>query len=456
MFDIIFLAALFALLIQNELPLLAVGGIVVCSLRGLAGWLADRVKFRRLEFAIVVFLAYWLANYFWSTRSIDNLFSYGFLRRDGALLVSYPAFFFLLHWRLRPGYFKFFWFFFFTCLSLMAVCGSAVLLNLPYTAPLESLRLAGMESEFAGSRLFYAWYQAHDTAAGMYAIASLMLAALLMEGRLGRRVRIYVWMMFLSCLAGLAFTFGRSGYLAFVAGGTILLPLRELRKAFKIALLLAVPVIVLVVSSSTLLDRIDTITDPNWGTNATRFILWRDALHDFSLSPIVGIGFGRYNDLARQFEGLPGIVDVAVGGKIMNNSSTAHNSYLHFLAEGGIVGLVVSLYVWWCAWTELTLFLRRFPKSKYHAFQLGARASLAGIAVHSLTDHALGSGSIALTLMSLIGLTLAASRAEWSEARERNDPLFREGGLAGERSLARARSQPAVKFRGEHNLSASS
>jgi O-antigen ligase len=413
MFDIVFLAALLVMLIQNELPLLAAGSLVVCSLRGLAGWLSDREKFKRLERAIVLFLAYWLANYFWSTGSINNLVSYDFLRRDGALLVTYPAFFFFLHWRLRPGFFKFFWLFFFTCLSFMAACGIAVLLNLPYTSPLESLRLVGMETESAGSRLFYAWYLAHDAAAGVYSIASITLAALLLEGRLGWKFKIYVWMMFLSCLAGLAFTFGRSGYMAFLAGGTILLPLRELRKAFKIALLVAVPAMVLVMTNSTLLNRIDTITDPTWGTNADRFRLWSDALYDFSLSPIVGIGFGRYNDLMRQFEGVPGLVDVAVKGEIRNNSATAHNSYLHFLAEGGLVGLAVSLYVWWCAWAELTFFLRRFPKSKYHAYQLGARASLVGISAFCMTDHSFGSGSTALTLMALIGLTLAASRAEW-------------------------------------------
>jgi O-antigen ligase len=456
MIDVIFLAALFALLIQNSVPALAAAGVLICCVRGFAGWLADKVKFRKLEFAIVLFFVYWLANYFWSTRSLANLFSFSFLRRDGALLVSYPAFFFLLHWRLRLKYFRFFWYFFLTCLSLMAVCGIAALSNLPYTASLQSLRLVGVESEFAGSRLFYAWYQAHDTAAGVYAIASLLLAALLLEGKLGRRSRIYVWMMFVSCLAGLAFTFGRSGYLAFVAGGLILLPLRELRKAFKIALLLAVPALVLVLGNSTLLDRVDTITDPNWGTNATRFMLWRDALHDFSLSPIVGIGFGRYNDLERQFKGVPGVVDVAVEGRIINNSTTAHDSYLHFLAEGGIVGLTVSLYVWWCAWAELSFFLRRFPKSKYHAFQFGARACLAGIAVHSLTDHALGSGSIVLMLMSVIGLTLAASRQEWSEARGRNDLLFRDAGRARARSLGMAKPLPVMKFRAVPNLPADS
>src|SRR5579863_934270 len=100
MVDILFLLALAAVLIQNELPVVAAGALIVCVCRGFAGWLTGKVKFRWLEIAIAVCIAYWLLNYAWSTRSFNNLVSFEFLRRDGALLVTYPAFFFILQWRL--------------------------------------------------------------------------------------------------------------------------------------------------------------------------------------------------------------------------------------------------------------------------------------------------------------------------------------------------------------------
>ncbi|MGH9430395.1 MAG: O-antigen ligase family protein [Terriglobia bacterium] len=413
MVDILFLAALTVVLIQNRLPVLAAAGIVVCVGRGLAGWLAARVKFKQLELAILLFLAYWLANYFWSTADLDNLVSYEFLRRDGALFVTYPTFFFLLQWRLRRSYFRGFWLVFLSVLSILAVFAALLLQGFSYANLLEPLSIVGSEAEFMGSRLFYGWYNAHDAAGAVYTMGCVILLALLVEGKLGRAFRNYLWIMFFCCLGGLALTFSRSGYVSLMAGMFVLLPLRHLRNTFKIGLAVIVPLIVVLLSNSAVLNRIDTITDPNWGTNASRFVVWRDALHDFSQSPIIGIGLGRYNDLGRFFKGVPGLVYVATSGEIENNDSTAHNSYLHFLAEGGIAGLFVSMFIWWSVWKELSFFERKLPRSHLHPFHRAAKGALAATLVYCMFDHALGSGSGVLILMTLVGITLAASRAEW-------------------------------------------
>lgn len=412
MIDILFLLILCLVLIQNAIPLLAAGSLIVCMGRGAVGWLASKRKFPLLEIAIVLCIGYWLANYEWSTHSLNNLVSFQFLRRDGALLVTYPAFFFFLHWRLRRAYFRAFWFSFLTTLSLMAACAVLIIRNFPYAQGLNVLQIVGMEVETAGSRLFYGWYEAHDTAGGIYTMSCMILLSLLIEGRLGRKSRTLVWVMLFSCLAGLALTYSRSGYLGFMAGALVLLPIRQLRRSFKIGLVLAVPLIAVLLSNSSFLNRIDTITDPNWGTNATRFELWRDAWYDFSQSPIIGIGFGRYNDLRRQFEGVPGFIYVCNAGEIVNSNSTAHDSYLHFLAEGGIVGLFLTMFVWWSAWKELSFFERRLPRSHLHPFHRAGKGALSAMLVYCIFDHVLGSGSNVLFLMTLIGLTLAASRAE--------------------------------------------
>lgn len=412
MFDILFLAALFVVLIQNALPVVAAGALVVCMVRGLGGWIAERVKFRRLEIAIVLFLAYWLLNYSWSTRSFNNLVSYQFLRRDGALLVTYPAFFCILQWRLKRSYFRTFWFSFLSVLTFLAGCAVVIMRNLPFAGLLDHLGIVGGEAEFDRSRLFYSWYSAHDAAGAIYTMGCLIPLAILIEGKVGGRFKTYVWILLFGCLAGLALTYSRSGYLGLIAGALVLFPLRQLRRTFKIGLLVGVPMIVILLSNSSFLARIDTITDPNWGTNANRFVVWRDALYDFTESPIIGIGFGRYNDMRRQFKGVPGLVYVATAGDIENSDSTAHNSYLHFMAEGGIVGLFVSMFIWWCAWAELSFHDRKLPRSYLHPFRRAAKGSLAAMMVFCFFDHALGSGSGVLMLMTLIGLTLAASRAE--------------------------------------------
>lgn len=412
MIDLIFLAALAAVLMQNKLALLAAGALLVCQARGAAGWLSRKRKFRRLEVAIVLCIGYWLLNYEWSTRSFNNLVSFQFLRRDGALLITYPAFFFFLQWRLVRRYFRTFWFSLLTVFGLMACCAVLVLRNFPYTGPLERLKLVSSGAQFMGSRLFFGWYQAHDTAGGIYTMACMILLALLIDGRLRRKLRTFVWCLFFSCLAGLALTYSRSGYLGFMAGALVLLPLRQFRRSFRIGIALVVPLVVLLLSTSSLLSRVDTITNLHWKTNETRFELWRDALKDFSDSPIVGIGFGRYNDLMRTFKGVPGLVYVVTDAKIMNNDDTAHNSYLQFLAEGGVVGFLATMFVWWSAWKEISFFERKLPRSHLHAFHRAGKGALAAMLTYCMFDHVLGSGSNVLFLMTLMGLTLAASREE--------------------------------------------
>lgn len=78
----------------------------------------------------------------------------------------------------------------------------------------------------------------------------------------------------------------------------------------------------------------------------TRIILWVKAFRMFELSPLFGVGPFRFNDDGLVFSQiLPGI-KFAVDGSVDVTSATAHNSYFHVLAEGGIVGMLIYLAPW--------------------------------------------------------------------------------------------------------------
>jgi len=387
--DLVVALILIAGFLVNRVPAIPVAAIAIVSMRGLAGRFAEGVKFKKLELAICLFLAYWLVNYSWSTGSFDNLISFEFLRNDGAPLVTYPTFALLLGWYLKPKSCQALWLAFLVALTMIAIPGMMICLRVPMPYLVQRLGLAGPDQ--FGKPVFTGWFEAHNTTGGMYALGSIIVLAFLEEVKLGYKTRICTWFLLLCCLGGLAFTYSRSSYVAFVAGAAFILPLRKLNKMAKIGFGMGLPVAFLVLTVPTLRERVASIVDPSEGTNASRLdSVWKEGLEDFALSPLVGIGFGRFNDDLRQFAGVKNVVYVATKGIIINGSDHAHNSYLHFAAEGGIVGLFVAMYLWWCAWEELSAVERKMPRSKLHWLMRASRACILGIAVISISNIAWG------------------------------------------------------------------
>jgi len=412
------LVALFLLagLLGNRFEPLPVAAIGLVALRGTTGRIVQGRGFRKVEWAIVVCLAYWLATYFWSTGDVSNLVSYKFLRQDGSFLVSYLAFLLLLGLPLTARLCEAFWIAFLTILSLVGFTGTAITLNLPYSAALNFTGVVYFDAG-VGYDMLLGWYEAHNTSGGVFAVASVMALVLIQREKATPNQKLFRWFLLAGCVIGLIFTYSRGSYLAFCAGGMVVLPWRKLGKVLKAGLLVAVPAVLIMLATSTVMDRIDTITDPYYGTNASRLDIWGEAWEDFTLSPIVGIGFGRFNDDFKHFKGVKHFIWVATDAIIINSDGHAHNSYLQFLAEGGIIGLLLTMYVWWCAWRELSFFEAKYPKSQLGWIEKSARACLVVVCAHAMTEHALGRGSIVLILSALIGMTLATARLEERAAK---------------------------------------
>ena len=104
---------------------------------------------------------------------------------------------------------------------------------------------------------------------------------------------------------------------------------------------------------------------------------------------------GRFNDQEREWSGIKHLYYVVTKAKVVNNAAHAHNSYVHFLAEGGIVGLGVTVGFWgWIAWR-----LRRSREPLRIAAFLGVLYLLA----ISFTEHYMGGGAMLLVLSCLVG-----------------------------------------------------
>lgn len=421
-------------LLGNRAPAIPIAAIAVVVVRGASTRLTKGLRLGRIEWAIIICLGYWLATYFWANQSLSNLLSFGFLRHDGAMLVSYTAFFFLLGWPLKPSQCRAFWVVFATVLAVVGFAGAAISLNLPHSGVFSILHVVGLEEYVSGfgagtaggaGQMFFGWYEAHNTAGGVYAVVSVVLLALLQDPKLSLNQKTFRWILLACCLMGLGVTYSRGAYLAFMGGAAAVLPLRKLSGSLKSALLVGALITVIVTMNSQVMDRFDTLTDPYYQTSGGREYVWALAEEDFLASPIVGIGFGRFNDDFQFFKGVKHFVYVVRNAKTVNDDEHAHNSYLHFLAEGGIIGLLVTMYVWLSSWKVLSFYAAHLPRSKLLPLLNGAKGGLMVALVQALTEHTLGRGSVLLVVGTLIGSTIATARIEARGAKveEEHAPL---------------------------------
>jgi hypothetical protein len=83
------------------------------------------------------------------------------------------------------------------------------------------------------------------------------------------------------------------------------------------------------------------------------FFIWPLAVADFLASPIVGTGFGRFDDRPEELVGTRNVVALNETPHVVHSDLHAHNSFLHIAAETGVVGiaLITGLLVslWRCA-----------------------------------------------------------------------------------------------------------
>jgi O-antigen ligase len=131
------------------------------------------------------------------------------------------------------------------------------------------------------------------------------------------------------------------------------------------------------------------------GTFTHRILfLYPMAIDMFIKSPLIGIGFTRFDDYPQQI-GADLLINLNTTEAIQHSNFHAHNSYLHFLAETGIVGFALLL---------------NFIKSIFNSFntddETGSPAILimAALLFASLSEHRLTTPSQAAPAFILIAL----------------------------------------------------
>lgn len=300
--------------------------------------------------------AFWLFSYLLTTAPLSNLVSYDFLRFSGAILIGYLPLLFLGDVGLSSGFVYGLIWVYLGILSAAAIVGELLLLLLngghnPFLGMGTPKTFVSFETDHSMPVMLLGLYRTHMTTGIQYALASLMALRFMLRAK---KPKLLSWasLVFVSLLAGMILSGARTAYIAFAAA--LLLQFvgkkRYSRLLVKIGALVFVPTLLFVLSQPAILARAVSIVNFEGDANVSgRFSLYQEAVRGFSNSPLIGIGFGRFSDSGKTYFGLRHLVYIATGGEVVGEVeklNEAHDSYLQFLAEGGVLGLFLMLGVW--------------------------------------------------------------------------------------------------------------
>ena len=195
---------------------------------------------------------------------------------------------------------------------------------------------------------------------------------------------------------GLLLSHSRAGLLAgLIAAAIVLIRFRGMRAA-RWAGAIGAGVLLILLSAELAQapgERFFSVKD-DIQSKGGRVTVWRDAMGLIAARPVLGWGFGTFESAFPMFqsEGIDLLYD------------HAHNDWVEWAAEGGVVALAAALAI-------LALALRRRGRPSgadgfEAAFALACRAAIVAVAVHALWDFSLRIPAVSAVAAVVVGVTL--------------------------------------------------
>jgi glycosyltransferase involved in cell wall biosynthesis len=194
-----------------------------------------------------------------------------------------------------------------------------------------------------------------------------------------------------------------------LAVAVLLLPRTALLKkgGWVAAMAAGVAVIGLALGGTTLSQRLDSILHPTASHVSTapgdlaRARIWSAALKTAEAHPVTGVGFGNVTNYMPRY-GVP-----------VTSAAHAHDTYLQFFAEGGVLGLLALVGIFLSAGVDLA---RGF--STQRVWVAGAAGALVATALSWITDVEVRYAQVSAMVAVLLGLIAALAVRERSPAEE--------------------------------------
>jgi putative inorganic carbon (hco3(-)) transporter len=218
--------------------------------------------------------------------------------------------------------------------------------------------------------------------------------------------------------AALFFTGSRGGLIAY--GGMLLISiwfLKPKRTAWPKVLLSIALAAGLVLSLQERGGGAGRLQDVDEFTQTTRLALWGAAGAMFLGHPVLGVGYGNYRSLYNDY--LPGITP---------DQLDAHNLYLQFLAETGVVGFL-AFCVLMVAFSRIAIKLARQADSFHRLVGVGLGGALAASLIHGMVDYIFNASP---QFGALFWLVLGLGMVAWEQRQSETQSLGRVVPSAGE------------------------
>ena len=230
-----------------------------------------------------------------------------------------------------------------------------------------------------------------------------------------------------ACYLGVLLSASRGGFLSCAASFTVFLCLslwalrRSGKQLFaKVGGVTLAAAALILIAGSIYSHKFLYLNDRDWSANQeandNRIDLWKAAMQQFRLEPVIGTGSGTYLFYGREFR----------SPRTGSDPVEVHNDYLHLLAEYGMLGALGFLLFFGAhlvsGWRN---YQRLGPKriavsthltSNSLALQIGGLSAIGAYVVHSAIDFNLHIPANALLLAFVFGLIANAGVVRESQA----------------------------------------
>jgi O-antigen ligase len=231
----------------------------------------------------------------------------------------------------------------------------------------------------------------------------------------------YLLLLFIN-LAALFITKSRGSYIGFAAGAIFVIwfnyrSIKKFAAVLGTMVLISLPMIYV----TGIYKRILQLFDFNSGTGIIRLAIWDRAWYLFSQSPLLGIGFGRFNDIYSidrsifdidRLKGVNGVIAYYANQSFNFDTAHAHNSYLQFLTETGVLGLGLLILFWVLCLVKL---LQAYYKTKDEFASktfLSAAGSIFVVFILALSENYFSVTTLMIPLSIIVSISIGMA---WQE-----------------------------------------